>query len=110
LKDVGSFMSCQNPAKPWASRSSYNPPHHLRTRACVKSGKTDSPGHTSPRTNCSEASRTKASTAVPLSYTVLPGSAFTAGSTIDTSRVPARRSSSASTGSLGKCSRSTVNT
>lgn len=110
VKDVGSFMSCQNPAKPCPSRSSYRPPHHLRTRACVKSGKTDSPAHATPRTVRPEASRTNASTADPLSYTALPGAAFTAGSTIDTSRIPSRRSSSASCGSFGNRSWSTVNT
>lgn len=76
----------------------------------MKSGKTDSPGHTSPSTTCPAASRTNASSAVPLSYTALPGRASTAASTMDTSRIPSRRKSSARTGSFGKFSASTVNT
>ena len=60
-------MSCQKPAKPCASRSSYSPPHQARAAGSVKSGKTASPGHTTPRTSRPRASRTKAPAAVPLS-------------------------------------------
>ncbi|OSY52991.1 hypothetical protein BG846_01344 [Streptomyces fradiae ATCC 10745 = DSM 40063] len=79
----------------------------------MKSGYTHSPGHTTPRTTSPRASRTKAPrapTRAPLPYTAPPGSAFTAGSTIDTSRTPRSRSSAASPGRSGNRSRSTVNT
>lgn len=111
--DTGSFMSCQTPENPCASRSAYSPPHHSRTCGSVKSGYTHSPGHTSPRTGLPRPSRTNAPevpTAAPLSKTAFPGSAATAGSTIDTSRTPSSRNSFARPGRPGNRSRSTVNT
>ena len=69
-------------------------PRTARPTTCAPAGRVKSGidrlarRHTTPRTCRPCASRTNASTAAPLSYTALPGSAFTAGSTIDTSRTP----------------------
>jgi len=48
LKTVGSFISFHIPSTPLEMNSFTNFAHHDRVFSCVKSGKTQGPGHTSP--------------------------------------------------------------
>lgn len=48
LKTAGSFISFHIPSTPLQMKSLTKSAHHERTFACVKSGKTQGPGHTSP--------------------------------------------------------------
>lgn len=48
LKTAGSFISFQIPSTPLEMKSLTKFAHHDLTFACVKSGKTQGPGHTSP--------------------------------------------------------------
>lgn len=51
LKTAGSFISFHIPSTPLEMKSLTRSAHHERALDCVKSGKTQGPGHTSPKEN-----------------------------------------------------------
>ncbi len=61
-------MSFQKPATPSFMNVEKSVPHQSRVLACVKSGKTDGPGHTAPTYVEPSGFFTKWSPATPVSY------------------------------------------
>lgn len=49
FRTAGSFISFHMPSTPLEMKSLTKPAHQERAFDCVKSGKTQSPGHTSPK-------------------------------------------------------------